>query len=154
MNRPPGIAAIADPAPIDYRRAVVTQVHFAREMLSLAERQADSDSPQPVAAISYIEAALTSLKASCTLLHETDSEDAVRMETLLDRSVHAARAALGHVLRYQSYRNTTPSKLERDQLSRLRPVWRRSAEEAKKDVHRALMFICERWPNAYERESI
>lgn len=150
----PGIATIEDPTPLDYRRAIITQVVHAREMLSLAERQAESGDPRPGVALIQINAALSSLASARTLLHEADADPtALRMETLIRRGIPAAKAARGHVERYRLYQSGE-TKLERDQVSKLRPIWRRAAEEAKKDVHRALLFLCERWPEAYEREKL
>lgn len=156
MSTKAGLGTIIDPTPLDFRRAVFTQVHYARDMLSLAEIQGGSDDPQTEVAIAYINAAIAALRSSCTLLRETDTDNGVRMNALIERANHAAQAALGHVYRYQAYRRygVHSSKLERDTASKLRPIWKRSAEEAKKDVHRALMFICERWPDSHERKEV
>lgn len=148
----PGIATIVEPTVADFRRAIVTQAYHAREMLSLAERAAEDPDPKTGPALTQIDIALIALTSARTLLSEADAgPTALRIEKLLQRSIHGAEAARGHILRYRSYQDAS-TKLETDQLQKLRPIWRRSAEEAKKDVHRALLFLCERFPHAYERE--
>lgn len=162
QSQPPGIAEISDPVPADFRRSIVTQVHYAREMLSLAERAGDCVEPltksaltHPRSAVMQIRSALKALSSARDLLHESDPGSShARMDVLLERCVCATRAAEGHIKRYRAYAKSADTKLEQDQLKKLRPIWKRSAEEAKKDTHRALLFICERFPDAFEREEI
>ena len=150
-----GIQTIVEPSTNDYRRSVVTATHHAREMLSLAQRQAEGNDPKTGPTLMQIDNAISSLKSAGTLLHETGAaESGHRMQTLLRRALHAAEAARGHVQRFSAYQQDSFTKLELDQLSKIRKVWRRAAEAAKKDTHRALVFICQRFPEAYEKEDL
>lgn len=149
----PNIATISEPTVLDFRRAIVTQVFHAREMLGLAELQAGADNPNPSVALTQILVAIHTLQAARTLLYEADAGPAgLRIAAWLQRAIHGAEAARGHVERYRAYEGGE-TKLEADQVTKMRPIWRRSAEEAKKDVHRALLFLCERFPEAYAREA-
>lgn len=151
----PAIAYIASPTSHDFRRAVVTQTYFAREMLWMAESCSDKERPRSRSGLLHARTALHTLRAASAILSETDGDDDVaRMSTLLDRAIHACEAAIGHIERYQSYEADQVTKLDQDMLRKQLPIWRRSAEEAKKDTHRALTLMCERWPDAYEKEML
>lgn len=156
----PAIAAMLHPTVPDFRRAVVTQTHFAREMLSLSERSADRENPKSRVALLYAKTSLHTLRAALHMVGESGDDDPAfatdiaRMEILLKRAIHACEAAIGHIERYQAYEDDHETKLERDMLNKQLPIWRRSAEEAKKEAHRALVLMCERWPDSYEKEDI
>lgn len=137
----------AEPGIREMSRAIYVTLYTAREMLFLAERQARADRPDPKVALAQLDAAISMLRSCLALLHEAAAE--TRFEVLYNHGLHAAEAARGHVSRYDSYRRGT-NKLEQDKLAQLLPIWRKSAEEARKDVHRALTFTCERWPHCFD----
>lgn len=152
----PGIAVIAEPTPDDYRRSIVIQVYNARELLSLAERQVDGNpDPNPDVALIQLNDAIACMQSAMSMLSEANGHlDSVRAERLMHRTVHAARAAIGHVQHYADLLDNAQSRVEQDLFKKLGPIWRRAAETAKKEAHRSLDMLCEAWPDSYSTEDI
>lgn len=151
----PGIAEILEPGLQQFRSAIITQTFHARDLLSLAERQADLDEWSPSIARDQIDNALAHLRSAEALMMETDGGPrGARMLRFFRRTITASEAALGHVQHYAQYATSHETEEERKRVGKLRGIWRRSAQEAKKESHRLLTMLCDLFPDAYDRETL
>lgn len=147
------LATMAEPLDDDCAHALVVLVYRAREALSLAERQADVvDKPDPNVGVTELDAARKHLAAALELA--TNLEPAKGARLFLNRAIRATEAALGQVHLYALYNVEAPSPLETKQLGHVRNVWRRAAESARQEAHRALHELSERFPDAYDTEEL
>lgn len=159
-----GIQTMDTPTRLDLQRAIVVQMYEARESLMIAESSAADEAC--VAAETALRDATALAQASIALLASDAMitgappqnewqvhDDVKRIEVLLRRTEAAIGAAMGHVRRFKAYETKGLStKLEQDVRAKLKTIWRKAAEDAKKDAHRALVLICERFPEAYRRD--
>lgn len=142
------IAAMEEPSVLDYRRAVIAQMFLARSLMTTAHEGAKDG----IGEVSLCDLQQSSMliQSALVMLKDVDAGVAAfRMRRLMLRAISAADAASNHVKHQMHYRNGN-TKLEVDQLHRLRKIWKKSAEESCKEAHRALAFLCERFPEAFE----
>lgn len=147
------LSAIVEPTDDDRASAIVTSVHLARELLSLAERLADSSSKDFATAQRYISRALSCLDAASTLLPDDSAAPGVHLARLgLVRAVAASEAALGHAKLAESYGGGVipQAGFEAQQRDRTRTIWFKATEFARQETHRALAVLVALFPEACE----
>jgi hypothetical protein len=147
------LATMADPLDDDCAHAAIVLVYRARESLSIAERQADiADIPDPSIGVTELEGALKQLHGAVELTAHLEGAKQGRL--LLGRAIRATEAALGQVHLYDLYAVAEPTPLETKQSGHLRGIWRRAAEAARQEAHRALHELTETFPDAYDAEEL
>ena len=142
------IATMAEPLDDDRASAIIVLVYEAREALSLAERQADpgaTDTPNPSIGINELSTGLKHLGAALELSMVLEAAKPARLS--LNRAIRGIEATIGHVHLYQLHADENEGDKKK-----LRNIWRRSAEEAKREAHRALHKLSALFPNAYDTE--
>lgn len=156
----PRVAAIMEPEEQQLRATTVLLAYMAREYLSMAEREAENREPQVArghagakAAMLAIEDAKAVLKSCLAMLRESQPASdprSISAEQCLERAMHASEATLGHIRLCIDYDVKRPDKTTSDRWEHFRLVWRRSAQHARQESHRALTELCELFPEAYE----
>jgi hypothetical protein len=143
------LSTLNEPDDTDRTQALVTAVHMGREMLSLAERIADSASMDFTSALRYLASALTYLRAASELLPSSGSNLGGAATRAMLRSIAASEAALGHAKLAQSYGACRlPEAFEVQQAARSRVIWKKATEAARQEAHRALAAVAELYPDA------
>lgn len=127
---------------VDYERGVLILVWEAREYLSDAER---SEKPAPcIEARRLLDAAVV-LLAFTTTRHQRASD-------LLQRAASAATAAAENGALAASYALTVAAPAAPDWDKQRTPkalaIFKRAAETARQEAHRALADLCELFPEA------
>jgi hypothetical protein len=144
------LGTLTEPNDSDRTQALVTSVHMSREVLSLAERIADSSSKEFQRGMRYIGTALTYLHASCELLPSQQGKiTEAPVFICLQRAIYASEAALGHAKLAESYALAPPTDtFAVQQASRSRVIWRKATEAARQEAHRALAAVAALYPEA------
>ena len=147
------IANMAEPLDDDCASALIVLVYRAREALSLAERQADQkEAPLVSVGLLELETAHRHLNGAFAISQELPHTR--RARTLIDRAIRATEGALAQVRLYELYSKTKdPTPLETKQLGHIKNIWRRGAEAARKEAHRALEELAQRFPDAYDTDT-
>jgi hypothetical protein len=144
---------MAEPIEDDCAHALIVMVYQARELLSLAEREADvNDHPNAATGGLHLETALRHLNGALAMAMELPTQTR-QTRAYLDRAIRATEATSGHVKLYGLYAAIeSPTTVEAKQVGQLRNIWRRAARSAKQEAHRALHDLTERFPDAYDIE--
>lgn len=141
--------SVQEPGTHDISRALFVAVFMSRELLSTAERSLTSlNLLEPVEAIN---SAISHLQASDTYLKGALSRQAD--EALLakaKRAIHAAEAALSQVQRFGI---VSGDDSESDAYNtKTFNIGKRATETARKDAHKLLVAVMERFPDSYDKD--
>lgn len=157
------LSSLQEPGAADIARALFVAVFMARENLSLAERHAESDGnerrhiPRSESALLYVEGAIGNLKTAKSYLEAGGPLDhgsydpATKLAS--ERAIRASEAAASHIQHYESYAQMLKLSIsDEHKRYKLRQIWRRSAESARKEAHILLVAVMERFPDSYEKD--
>lgn len=147
------IAHLGEFGLVDTQKTVIYLTWQAREYLSNAERnEADS---LDLRAYWCREAASLLDAAEKLLEHDGPADVVLRGGGLLERAHLAAKAAVENgqiAARYDESLGGVPTDWERQRTPKAISIFKRAAETARQETHRALCELCEMFPEAMPTE--
>lgn len=142
--------------PADEQRSIILLTWQARKYLGDAEQRLDT--PLGTRA-DWCASAASVLEAACVLLSiQPPNRAAARARVLLSRATLAAKAASANGLIAVGYCESASGpplmapQWDKQHVAKAVSVFRRAAEAGASDAHRALVELCELFPNAMPTE--
>jgi hypothetical protein len=149
------LSRLGDFTMLDQRRSILFLVWQAREMLSAAEH--DEAATVFMRAHRCGDAAML-LDSASVLISQVNRDDptVIRALDTTNRAVAAARAAHENGkladLYQQASQSPTGTEWDRQRSPKATGIFKRAAETARNETHRALAELCEVFPNAMPEE--